>query len=96
MPASLGATDVFSQASILSLYDPDRSQTVLQRGQISTWGEFLKTLTAELPTLQSRQGQELAMLTETVTSPTLAAQLQSLIKGTTRGELASIRARGAG
>jgi phytoene synthase len=27
-PASLGATDVFSQASVLSLYDPDRSQTV--------------------------------------------------------------------
>ena len=27
-PASLGATDVFAQAEILSLYDPDRSQTV--------------------------------------------------------------------
>ena len=28
-PASLGATDVYAQASILSLYDPDRSQAVL-------------------------------------------------------------------
>jgi molybdopterin-containing oxidoreductase family iron-sulfur binding subunit len=26
-PASLGATDAFAQASILSLYDPDRSQS---------------------------------------------------------------------
>src|ERR1035437_8454859 len=27
-PASLGASDVFAQASMLTLYDPDRSQTV--------------------------------------------------------------------
>ena len=27
-PASLGSTDVFAQASILTLYDPDRSQVV--------------------------------------------------------------------
>ena len=26
-PSSLGATDLFAQASILGLYDPDRSQT---------------------------------------------------------------------
>jgi len=32
-PASLGATDAFAQASVLTLYDPDRSQAVLQRGQ---------------------------------------------------------------
>ena len=37
-PASLGAADVFSQAMILSLYDPDRSQTIMQGGRISTWG----------------------------------------------------------
>ena len=37
-PASLGATDAFTQASILSLYDPDRSQTIMKGGQISTWG----------------------------------------------------------
>ena len=31
-PASLGSTGIFEQASVLSLYDPDRSETVMQRG----------------------------------------------------------------
>ena len=34
-PASLGATDVFAQASVLQLWDPDRSQAVNHRGRIS-------------------------------------------------------------
>ena len=36
-PASLGATDVFGQAAILGLYDPDRSQTVQYYGEVRTW-----------------------------------------------------------
>jgi MoCo/4Fe-4S cofactor protein with predicted Tat translocation signal len=79
-PASLGATDAFAQASILSLYDPDRSQTIMKGGLISTWGEFLTALAAELPALRARRGQGLAILTETITSPTLADQLQTLLK----------------
>ncbi|MDB5385257.1 MAG: molybdopterin oxidoreductase, iron-sulfur binding subunit [Planctomycetaceae bacterium] len=79
-PASLGATDIFAQASILSLYDPDRSQTVMRAGRISTWSELLTLITAELPALRARHGRGLAILTETITSPTLADQLQTLIK----------------
>ena len=80
-PASLGATDAFAQASILSLYDPDRSQTVMKGGQISTWGEFLTALSAEMPAVRvARKGRGLAILTETITSPTLAGQLRSLLK----------------
>ena len=37
-PASLGATDVLAQASVLTLYDPDRSRTVINRGEVKTWG----------------------------------------------------------
>ena len=40
-PASLGATDVFAQASMLTLYDPDRSRTLVHLGQISTSTDFL-------------------------------------------------------
>ena len=39
-PASLGATDARMQASVLTLYDPDRSQTVTRNGHISGWGNF--------------------------------------------------------
>ena len=34
-PASFGATDAFAEAAVLSLYDPDRSRTMLQDGAIA-------------------------------------------------------------
>ena len=40
-PASLGATDAFTQAAILSLYDPDRSQVVMSLGRVNTWERFV-------------------------------------------------------
>ena len=38
---ALGATDIFTQAAVLSLYDPDRAQTVTYRGEVRGWGDFL-------------------------------------------------------
>jgi molybdopterin-containing oxidoreductase family iron-sulfur binding subunit len=78
-PASLGATNAFAQASVLTLYDPDRSKVVSQVGRISTWGAFLQTLNTKLSAQGARQGAGLRILTETVTSPTLAHQLQALL-----------------
>src|SRR5205085_2671477 len=63
-PASLGATGAFEQASILTLYDPNRSQVVMHNGQLSTWSEFVAAL--------SKQAR---ILTESVSSPTLIRQL---------------------
>ncbi len=79
-PASLGASDIFAQASVLTLYDPDRSQVVSRSGQISTWEVFLEALNAELELQRTKDGAGLHILTETVTSPTLAAQLQRLLE----------------
>jgi Fe-S-cluster-containing dehydrogenase component len=78
-PASLGGTDVFAQASVLDLWDPDRSQTVTHRGVVSTWDAFAAALARRMRDLGSRQGDGLRILTETVTSPTLAAQLQAVL-----------------
>jgi MoCo/4Fe-4S cofactor protein with predicted Tat translocation signal len=77
-PASLGATDAFAQAAVLTLYDPDRAQAVLQRGQISTWESFLIALHTALGTQSATGGAGMRVLTETVTSPTLAQQLRLL------------------
>ena len=39
-PANLGASSAWHQASILELYDPDRSQSVLSEGQKSDFAAF--------------------------------------------------------
>lgn len=79
-PATLGSTDAFMQASILGFYDPDRSQVLSNAGMISTWNGFFSALNAELETQRVTQGAGLRILTETVTSPTLAYQLDLLLK----------------
>ncbi len=78
-PASLGSTDVFAQASILSLYDPDRSQVVLHNGAISTWSKFYDALQLNLDIQRAQKGAGLRILSEPVLSPTLAAQMQSFL-----------------
>ena len=47
-PGSLGATDAFAQASILGLYDPDRSQAEIHDGRIGSWAEFQDELSTAL------------------------------------------------
>ena len=78
-PASLGATDAFTQAAVLTLYDPDRAQVVTNAGRISTWDAFLAAVKTARDAQRLSQGAGLRVLTETVTSPTLASQLQALL-----------------
>jgi MoCo/4Fe-4S cofactor protein with predicted Tat translocation signal len=78
-PGSLGATDLYAQGSLLTLYDPDRSQSILQLGEIRPWSAFITAMRAGLSAQQATKGAGLRILTETVASPTLAAQLQQVI-----------------
>jgi MoCo/4Fe-4S cofactor protein with predicted Tat translocation signal len=79
-PASIGATNIFHQAALLDLYDPDRSQAILKNGQPDTWENFLSALNDVLQSQQSKNGSGLRILTETISSPTLHFQIQSLLR----------------
>ena len=75
---SKGATDLFAQASILDLYDPDRSQTNMYQGGVKSWGSFLAAMAAPLVSQRANAGAGIRLLTDTVNSPTLAAQIKTL------------------
>ena len=78
-PGSLGATDLYAQGSLLTMYDPDRSQSILQLGEIRPWSAFITAIRAGLSAQAATKGAGLRILTETVASPTLAAQLQQVL-----------------
>ncbi len=78
-PGSLGASDVFAQAAVLGLYDPDRSQTLTQLGEIKPWSAFLGAIQSALRAQAPLKGVGVRLLTESVSSPTLAAQIRELV-----------------
>ena len=78
-PASRGATDALTQAALLSLYDPDRSQQTMNRGLPSTYDNFLQSLIPIMEPQKATGGASLRLLTGTVTSPTLTAQIKDLL-----------------
>jgi MoCo/4Fe-4S cofactor protein with predicted Tat translocation signal len=79
-PRGSSATDIFSQASILDLYDPDRSQTITYREDIRTWTQFVGAMRSALDEQRPKQGQGLRFLTETIISPSLGAQINELLR----------------
>jgi|HigsolmetaAR201D_1030396.scaffolds.fasta_scaffold04605_4 MoCo/4Fe-4S cofactor protein with predicted Tat translocation signal len=93
-PASLGATDAYSQASVLTLYDPDRSQQVLNAGQPSTWENFVSALDGALAPLRSNGGAGLRILTETSTSPTFGSQMEALLQALPQARWVAYEATG--
>jgi molybdopterin-containing oxidoreductase family iron-sulfur binding subunit len=76
-PASLGSTSAFAQASVLTLYDPDRSQTLTYLGEIRAWSAFVGAVQTALTAKSG--GARLRLLTETISSPSLADQIRQLL-----------------
>ena len=77
-PGSLGGTDVFMQASILTLYDPDRSQAVIFDGRVSNWSDFAAAM-GNARVGMAQKGAGMRILTKSITSPTLGAQVHAIL-----------------
>jgi MoCo/4Fe-4S cofactor protein with predicted Tat translocation signal len=79
-PASLGGTDVYAQASLLDLYDPDRAQNITYMGDVRSWNAFMEAVRGPMTVQKSLAGGGVRILTQTVSSPTLAAQIRSYLE----------------
>jgi molybdopterin-containing oxidoreductase family iron-sulfur binding subunit len=77
-PASLGATSLFAQASVLTLYNPDRARTITNVGEIRSWGALTTELQRLLAEKSANRGAGLRILTGTVSSPTFFDQIKTL------------------
>jgi MoCo/4Fe-4S cofactor protein with predicted Tat translocation signal len=71
-PMAKGKSDALTQATLLDLYDPDRSKGVSHRGEPTDWGKFQAAFATAAT--KSAGGAGIYFLSETITSPTLAAQ----------------------
>lgn len=78
--ASAG-TDVFTQACILGLYDPDRLDKVLSReNATATWDDVAKAAAESLTALKANQGKTLAIVMSPSLSPTVNRLLADALK----------------
>jgi Fe-S-cluster-containing dehydrogenase component/anaerobic selenocysteine-containing dehydrogenase len=68
-PSSFGRADLLAQATILDLYDPERSTTPRKAGAPASWDAFEGELAARLATYDKDQGVALRVLMQ----PTLSA-----------------------
>jgi len=75
-PYNHGSSDPFTQGTLLDLYDPDRSQHVMYRGETREWAEFAQEL--RLKAAASKDGTGIYFLSSTITSPTLARQWEEV------------------
>jgi molybdopterin-containing oxidoreductase family iron-sulfur binding subunit len=79
-PASLGATDIFAQAAILGLYDPDRAKTVTNRSEVRPWGDFIQAMSSAIAAQRGRGGVGIRILTGPTTSPSMAETMATILR----------------
>jgi len=79
-PSTLGGTDVFNQASVLTMYDPDRSQTNTYLGESRTWPQVLSNLRGMIEAKKANGGAGLRVLSGATSSPSFVAQMQEFLK----------------
>ncbi|MBL8059203.1 MAG: TAT-variant-translocated molybdopterin oxidoreductase [Chthonomonas sp.] len=88
-PTTGGASSAFMQASVLDLYDPDRSKSPTKDGITNDWTTFLSDARKIVSDLKKKGGEGLAVLLPTVGSPSLIAELERFRKEFPRASIAS-------
>ena len=79
-PSSLGATDIYTQGSLLGLYDPHRSQTVLHQGVSSQWDKARLALIAAFDSHKKKEAKgQFVVVTDNTSSPTLTALIEEAV-----------------
>lgn len=77
-PASLGSVDSVTMAQLVGLFDPDRPNSPAFKGEVNGWADALDAMRTQLAA--SGNGAGVALLTETVGSPSLRAQIDRFLK----------------
>ena len=77
-PAGLGGSDVFMQASILDMYDPDRSQTITYLGELRGWSDYAVALQGALNSQHAIRGAGLRILSSPTSSPSMASLMDQV------------------
>jgi MoCo/4Fe-4S cofactor protein with predicted Tat translocation signal len=86
-PATLGSSSARMQATILDLYDPDRSRWVLKRGERATWADFVAAWAERAKDHAADGGASLALLAGPSSSPTLFRQVAAFRKAFPRARV---------
>ncbi|MBX4970033.1 molybdopterin-containing oxidoreductase family iron-sulfur binding subunit [Rhizobium binae] len=89
-PASGGKSDAFTQAALLSLYDPNRSRSPRRNGTLSTWSAFEGAMAENALRLDAQKGEGLCLLLGPTTSLTMSRQLDALAQRWPKSLLLSI------
>jgi Fe-S-cluster-containing dehydrogenase component len=79
-PATQGACDAISQASVLSFYDPDRSAGPKQAGKAVSQQALLQELAQRRKNWDLNGGEGLAIVCGAMTSPSEIAALHSILQ----------------
>ena len=79
-PVSGGATDAFTQAALLGLYDPGRSQMPLHLGKPANWDAFDTEMAAKADELDKTEGEGFRLLTAPFSSPTMRRQIEMMMQ----------------
>ncbi len=71
-PSSMGKSNTWMQASILDLYDPDRSQRPVNNGEDKDWTDFVGFWRSLYEDYRQNKGLGLAILSDSFSSPSLS------------------------